>query len=34
MGRPSEIYVRLDLPDGAVRPQGCFFGGRVVMENE
>jgi len=32
MGRPSEIYVRFDLPEGTARPQGCFFGGRVTLD--
>jgi PhzF family phenazine biosynthesis protein len=29
MGRPSEIFVRFDLPPGAARPAGCFLGGRA-----
>jgi predicted PhzF superfamily epimerase YddE/YHI9 len=31
MGLPSEIFVRLDLPEGGSRPQGCFLGGRAVL---
>jgi len=31
MGHPSEIFVRLDLPEGGSRPQGCFLGGRAVL---
>jgi trans-2,3-dihydro-3-hydroxyanthranilate isomerase len=31
MGRPSEIFVRFDLPEGASQPQGCFLGGRAVL---
>ena len=31
MGRPSEIFVRFDLPAGASRPQTCFLGGRAIL---
>jgi len=31
MGRPSEIFVRFDLPEGGARPQGCFLGGRAAL---
>jgi PhzF family phenazine biosynthesis protein len=31
MGRPSQIFVRFDLPGPAARPRGCYFGGHVVM---
>jgi PhzF family phenazine biosynthesis protein len=31
MGRPSEIFVRFDLPEGGSPPQGCFLGGRAVL---
>ncbi len=31
MGRPSEIFVRFDLPEGEARPQGCFLGGRAAL---
>ena len=31
MGRPSEIFVRFDLPVGASEPAGCFFGGRATL---
>lgn len=34
MGRPSEIFVRFDMPGPAARPRGCFFGGQVVMGTE
>ena len=34
MGRPSEIFVRFDLPDGGSRPQGCFLGGRAVLSGD
>jgi PhzF family phenazine biosynthesis protein len=34
MGRPSQIFVRFDMPDPAGRPRGCFFGGQVVMGTE
>ncbi len=31
MGRPSEIFVRFDLPPGASHPVGCFLGGRAML---
>lgn len=34
MGRPSQIFVRFDVPAPAARPRGCFFGGQVVMGTE
>jgi PhzF family phenazine biosynthesis protein len=34
MGRPSQIFVRFDLPDPAAPPVGCYFGGHVVMGAE
>jgi len=34
MGRPSQIFVRFDMPGPAARPRGCFFGGQVVMGTE
>jgi len=34
MGRPSQIFVRFDVPGPATRPCGCFFGGQVVMGAE
>jgi PhzF family phenazine biosynthesis protein len=34
MGRPSEIFVRFDVPGPAAQPCGCFFGGQVVMGTE
>jgi PhzF family phenazine biosynthesis protein len=34
MGRPSQIFVRFDLPDPAAEPRGCYFGGQVVMGAE
>lgn len=34
MGRPSQIFVRFDMPGSAARPRGCFFGGQVVMGTE
>ena len=34
MGRPSEIFVRFDVPGPAAQPCGCFFGGQEVMGTE
>lgn len=31
MGRPSEIFVRFDLPESGSQPRGCFLGGRAVL---
>jgi PhzF family phenazine biosynthesis protein len=33
MGRPSEIFVRFDLPDRGSRPRGCLLGGRAVLSS-
>jgi PhzF family phenazine biosynthesis protein len=34
MGRPSEIFVRFDLPEGASRPQACFLGGHATPSGD
>ncbi len=34
MGRPSQIFVRFDVPASAARPRGCFFGGQMLMGPE
>ncbi|HSB70661.1 MAG TPA: PhzF family phenazine biosynthesis protein [Candidatus Methylomirabilis sp.] len=31
MGRPSEIFVRFDFPEGGSHPRACFLGGRAVL---
>ncbi len=31
MGRPSQIFVRFDMPGPAAQPRGCYFGGQVVI---
>jgi PhzF family phenazine biosynthesis protein len=31
MGRPSEIFVRFDLPAMGSQPRGCFLGGHAIL---